>query len=771
SYLGTMTISEGTLRAGSGTALGDTNVATTIANGATLDINTQNLGMEPVFAQGAGVGGAGAIVNNGTDQQQALRFVTLTGPTTIGGASRWDLRNPVIAEADHAWLRANGHKLTKVSSNVISFISIGDTGMGDMDIQDGTITLSRSTSFGNPAGTVTLWPNAHLQFHRLDEFIVNPFNKKIAMTNAFIAVESNGLTNTLAGTIQMSGSNIFTMPTTTTGLRMDNAVSGNSSLVIVGPGALILNGNATHTGGTIVNNAIMTVNGTLGPSGQPLTLLGGNTLAGHGTIRDAVTLPLGSILSPGEGDIGSLNISAALVLQAGGVTHIEYNKDMGTNDNVRGLSSVAYGGTLVLTNTGFTTLVPGDSLKLFYAGSYSGAFDSIVPAVPASGLKWNTSSLAVNGTLSVVLDPSVQPPMVYSVSSLVSNSLNVIFNLEVEDATALDPSNYILSTGQNAISAIKVTPNNILLTLDVPITAPTYSVQVKNVRNTAFVPLTIATTNVPGVAHGFANSMGVGIFDGFAFAYGTNKIHVFASGSDIFNTQDQFQFTWREVTGDFDVSVNLHYLLDTDPAAKAGLMARDIADASFPLIQERNIMIAGFPGQGQGRNQNLFQYREEQGGASVAPAAPRPAAAYPDNWLRLKRKGSMFWSMVSSNNLDWSGVNAVDTSTNTAGALPATLRVGLAVTAHNATAGVLTEAIYSNLGAPQERPKLTMVYSTNAVNVLELSWPSWIAGTYKLQSTASLTPPIVWNDVPGTLTTNFTTHAIGAGPAFFRLAP
>jgi hypothetical protein len=257
--------------------------------------------------------------------------------------------------------------------------------------------------------------------------------------------------------------------------------------------------------------------------------------------------------------------------------------------------------------------------------------------------------------------------------------------------------------------------------------------------------------------------------NGSAFAYWTNTIKVYATGADIFGTADAFSFVWREMAGDFDVSVDLNYLLETDAAAKAGLMARDMTDATYPAMQEREITIASFPGQGIGRNQNLFQYREEFGTNTLAPAAPRPASTFPDNWLRLKRKGSVFWGMVSSNNWDWVAVNAVDTATNSAGAYPPTLRVGLAVTSHNVA--LTTESFWSSYGLPNERPTLNMAWSTNAPGVLDFSWPSWIVGSYKLQVTPSLSPPAIWSDVSGSQTTNFLSLAVGPGNLFFRLSP
>jgi hypothetical protein len=69
---------------------------------------------------------------------------------------------------------------------------------------------------------------------------------------------------------------------------------------------------------------------------------------------------------------------------------------------LRGATSITFGGTLSLTNLG-GTLAAGDNFKLFFAGSYSGAFTNLVPPMPGSGLSRSTGTLTVDGTLRVAV--------------------------------------------------------------------------------------------------------------------------------------------------------------------------------------------------------------------------------------------------------------------------------------------------------------------------------------------------------------------------------
>jgi hypothetical protein len=94
-----------------------------------------------------------------------------------------------------------------------------------------------------------------------------------------------------------------------------------------------------------------------------------------------------------------MTISNSLTLS--GATIMELNAATGTNDLVRGLSSVNYGGSLTLSNLA-GTITALNTFKLFSATSYHGAFAALTPTNPGQGLAWNTNTLAADGTLRVV---------------------------------------------------------------------------------------------------------------------------------------------------------------------------------------------------------------------------------------------------------------------------------------------------------------------------------------------------------------------------------
>ena len=154
-----------------------------------------------------------------------------------------------------------------------------------------------------------------------------------------------------------------------------------------------------YSGGTIVSAGRLLVSNAAGSAtGSGAVNVEGGSLGGTGTIAGPVYVVPGGMLSPGA-LIGVLTINNSLTLS--GTTIMELNAETRTNDLVRGLTSVAYAGALIVSNLS-GTITSSNAFKLFNAGSYSGAFASLTPAIPGSGLGWNTNTLASDGTLRIL---------------------------------------------------------------------------------------------------------------------------------------------------------------------------------------------------------------------------------------------------------------------------------------------------------------------------------------------------------------------------------
>ena len=183
-------------------------------------------------------------------------------------------------------------------------------------------------------------------------------------------------------------------------LSINGALSGNGNLVLTGYGAVVLSAADAYSGAITLSNSTLLLTGTTGA--QSVSVAGGS-LSGVGTILGPVTVGRGGTLAPGYpgGYLGTLVVSNSLTLQQGSLLSFDLNRSTGTSDQVIGLSTLTFGGTLTLNNEA-GAFAPGDALKLFDATSYSGSLDKIAPLTPGPNLVWDTSTLTQDGTLRVV---------------------------------------------------------------------------------------------------------------------------------------------------------------------------------------------------------------------------------------------------------------------------------------------------------------------------------------------------------------------------------
>jgi hypothetical protein len=149
-------------------------------------------------------------------------------------------------------------------------------------------------------------------------------------------------------------------------------------------------------------------------SDQTLTVANGQNLLGNGAINGNVTVNGTISAGANVNSTGTLTISNNLTLQ--GNAFIKLSPGAATNDLINVASgTITYGGTLTLANVSGSYAI-GNNFQIFNGSSYSGAFNSIVPATPGNGLAWNTNSLAMTGILSIVPGAVISQPGISSIT-------------------------------------------------------------------------------------------------------------------------------------------------------------------------------------------------------------------------------------------------------------------------------------------------------------------------------------------------------------------
>ncbi|HKS37158.1 MAG TPA: autotransporter-associated beta strand repeat-containing protein, partial [Verrucomicrobiae bacterium] len=334
--------------------------------------------------------------------------------------------------------------LSKEGSGTLTLDNPTATWTGGTRIRGGTLQLGRLGSYGLLPGTlgnpssVVIHPGATLRFQRGSDksfFDIISGAGGITVANsptAIVRLVSNntytGPTTISSGTLMIgqgsagqpgsiassvvnnSGTLVFNR---VEDLTYGGAINGTGKMEKQGAGRLALTGTHSYTGGTTVSAGTLHVNGVIGASAVNVT---GGTLGGTGLIKGPVAIQSAGRLAPGT-SIGALTISNSLSLS--GVTVMELDASAGTNDLVRGLTSVTYGGTLSLSYVA-GTVAASNAFKLFSANSYSGVFAALTPASPGPGLGWNTNTLATDGMLRVSTVVSITP---VTIANTVSGSL------------------------------------------------------------------------------------------------------------------------------------------------------------------------------------------------------------------------------------------------------------------------------------------------------------------------------------------------------------
>jgi len=450
-YDGDTFIGAGTLIVDDTNALGSWNGGPVTIEGGTLDLGglaTTNgpgfplFGSKQFYIGSNGVGGMGAIVNNGANQQQGgLQNIALFTNAAIGGLTRWDMRNPGGTNT----LMLNSNTLTKTGTNQISLVATVVT-PGSIVITQGVLSVEQTPTFSSTNTTITVITNG----------LLGQNSNTLGSFDCAITLDGGGITNMTGGGITYLDASIFVTNSSTLGNGggtdvFNGVISGPGGLFIVGPGADVFSATNTYAGATFIQQGILSLinNGSFSNS-TPISILPGATLDSTQSTNQMLTLASNQLLniwgtnlganleaSAGSGVIGNGIVISNLTIDPGatlavasatnplapttltvvgsavlnGTTYMKINPGLSPSqsNDVLAANSVVYGGTLIVQNFGspFSFSV-GDTFTLFNVTNSSGAFtlENLPPLAP--GLIWSTT-FGINGPGQLIVTNNQQP--------------------------------------------------------------------------------------------------------------------------------------------------------------------------------------------------------------------------------------------------------------------------------------------------------------------------------------------------------------------------
>ncbi|MCF7669289.1 MAG: lamin tail domain-containing protein [Verrucomicrobia bacterium] len=262
----------------------------------------------------------------------------------------------------------------------------------------------------------------------------------------------------------------------------------------------------------------------------------------------------------------------------------------------------------------------------------------------------NSLGSAVSDEAVLTIVPDETPPRITDIYAAGTNSVVIEFSEPVRPEDAVDMGNYAIAPGIEVLSAqIDDAGIRVILNTSELVFGEVYTLYVTGIRDLSVAGNTIVEGDgiefVPAefidVAVGEPAGEGgmVTVGDGY---------DITGYGSGTSGKSDQFQFSYREKSGDFDVNVRVASITGGESWAKAGLMARGGLDDGGRFAGVFAPMRIGGC---------VFQYRLEPG--TAASAVGNLQVNYPYTWLRLRREGNKFFGYAGFDGKHWLRLGSV----------------------------------------------------------------------------------------------------------------
>ncbi len=437
-YTGPTTINAGTIKYGTtGNAtngpLGTSAGATTVANGAALDLNGYSPNpVDALTISGAGLNTKGALLNTSSTA------VTYSALLSMGAAATIQSDYGDINISNTGTITGTNTNLTLRGAGNGTLSSILGTGSGTQVKNDmGTWTVSgngtftgvttitlgvlklgaagnvTNTPFGTSAGGVTVAATAMLDLNGLTLGTAEALtiagtglaNAGALTTSASGSTSYSGavtlgatprVTNYGSGTFTISGAisgnNALTVVSAPGTITIGTGVwSGSGSLVKEGWGTTIISGQNTMTGAMTVSTGTLQLGASGGGTNSPVGTNAGGVSVSAGAVFDTSTF---QINNAGAGSNEGLTLNGSGLKNAGAL--------ITNSGSTITFSTIALGSAARIINSGGGTLTfsgaPSGAFNFVVGGSGNTTFSTAFPNAAATITKWGAGTMTITGT-------------------------------------------------------------------------------------------------------------------------------------------------------------------------------------------------------------------------------------------------------------------------------------------------------------------------------------------------------------------------------------
>lgn len=344
----------------------------------------------------------------------------------------------------------------------------------------------------------------------------------------------------------------------------------------------------------------------------------------------------------------------------------------------------------------------------------------------ARNLVSNRTYTATSSPAMLRVKADTTAPALISATTMGLGQVQAAFSKPLDATSASALTHYLITNRNGALpilgASLDGTRTNVVLQVGTMSENGVYTLVVNGVTDRTAAHNSVAPNSLATFAavtyqpHDIGGLTPAGILAPVAGGY-----DITAGGTDIGGASDQFFLSSLPQMGDFDLETRLQGFDTADAWAKAGLIARESANANSGFVA---ILATS-------ANVGVFLESRSATGAAASLAGSFPVN-YPNTWLRLQRVGNRFTGYASLDGKNW-----VPTGSTTL-ALASTLQVGFAVCGHGQAAtarfrdfGPGTGAVSSAVALPFE--PLGLSSRLTSLVFSEIMYAPLPAGTNELE--------------------------------------